>query len=123
MSNTFFQSPEINKGRNVDVKTKQLLNGRPVYFRYVFQDTFRIDTSSRTLISEVNDVMDFNLKFQATTGGEINFLPYVHTDNSKVYFNLSGTNLRIIANGSYKGNYKIWGWIKYTKSTDQAIGS
>lgn len=116
MSNTFFQSPELFAEKNKEYKTKQKLNGKWIYFKYIYYDSLRISNSGTNILQNVNDIHEFCIKFQGVTGGsEINFLPYVHTDNAKVYINMSGTNLRIITNGNYAGNYRFWGWVKYTK--------
>lgn len=96
-------------------------NGKQVYYQLVGKKT-RISTTAVTLATNVDRVISQSLCFQGYNGttpsGTINYFPYIHTDNSVVVMNMSGSTLRIVVQtGTFAGTYLIAGWIFYTKSS------
>lgn len=95
-------------------------NGKQVYYQLVGKKA-RISTTALTIATNVDRLISQCLCFQGYNGsspsGIINYFPYIHTDQSIVTLNMSGSTLRVLTqSGSFSGTYLIAGWIFYTKS-------
>lgn len=96
-------------------------NGKQVYYKRISQRT-RISTTAVNLASNVNVLISQCLSFQAYSGstpsGEINYFPYIHTDQSVVTLSSISNNLQVqVKSGSFAGTYLVAGWIFYTKNS------
>lgn len=96
-------------------------NGKQVYYQLIGKKA-RISTTALTLATDVDRLISQCLCFQGYTGstptGTINYFPYIHTDQSIVTLNMSGSTLRVLTQtGSFSGTYLIAGWIFYTKAS------
>lgn len=101
---------------NVEYKSEASFNGKPVYYQYISKNNIRISTSAQTLISNIDTLLYQTLSFSATTGGNVYYLPYSHTNNVGVILLRIGNDLKIQSqNSDFAGNYNLSGLIAYTK--------
>lgn len=107
-------SININPTPNQEYETEITINGKKVFYQFVQQNK-RISGTSQVMINGISGIINQDLCFYSTNDNIRYFLPYVHTNNAVVYLKLETNQLRILANGSFTGNYTIEGYLFYTK--------
>lgn len=104
----------INPTPNQEYETEITINDKKVFYQFI-QQSKRISGTSQVVTNGIGRIINQDICFYSSLDNIRYFLPYVHTNNAVVYLKLENNQLRILANGSFTGNYMIEGFIFYTK--------